>query len=137
MFRSNAGIAILKFDRTLTGQDDNFSNLPLEFSLGQNYPNPFNPITVIGYRLSKVSDVQLVVYDLLGRVVRILVNERQSPGSYEVKFSAKGASPPHGTNEGWRGSASGGDGSGLSSGVYLYRLTAGNLVQTRKMILMR
>ena len=85
------------------------------FSLGQNYPNPFNPTTVISYQLPAASDVRLVVYDVLGREVAVLVNERKTPGSYEVKF----------------------DGSGLTSGVYLYRLTAGSFVQTRKLLLLR
>jgi len=62
-----------------------------------------------------VSNVQLVVYDLLGREVSTLVNEDEGPGSYEVKF----------------------EGTGLSSGVYFYRLTADNFVQTRKLLLLR
>jgi hypothetical protein len=72
-----------------------------------------------------VSDVRLVVYDLLGREVAMLVNERKSPGSYEVKFSAKG------------GSASGGDASGLASGVYFYRLLAGGFMATKTMLLVK
>jgi hypothetical protein len=90
-------------------------NLPGQFALEQNYPNPFNPSTVVRYQLPLASNVRLVVYDLVGREVSTLVNEREGPGSYEVKF----------------------DGSGLSSGVYFYRLTADNLVQTRKLVLLR
>lgn len=89
--------------------------IPGRIDLAQNYPNPFNPTTVIGYRVPAVSDVNLVVYDLLGREVKTLVNERKMPGSYEVTFDA----------------------SDLASGVYFYRLTAGNSVQTRKMALVR
>jgi hypothetical protein len=88
---------------------------PLDFELSQNYPNPFNPTTVVRYELPAASDVKLVVYDLLGREVAVLVNEKKAPGSYDVKFDA----------------------AGLASGVYLYRLTAGNFVQTHKMILVR
>jgi hypothetical protein len=73
-----------------------------QFGLGQNYPNPFNPTTAISFQLSSVSEVKLVVYDLLGREVAVLVNERKEPGSYEIKF----------------------DGSNLASGVYFYRIQA-------------
>lgn len=77
--------------------------IPSSFSLSQNYPNPFNPSTAIGYQLSAVSRVSLKAYDVLGRLVKTLVNnEVESAGNYEVRF----------------------DGSGLASGVYFYRLTA-------------
>jgi hypothetical protein len=95
---------------------------PLSFALEQNYPNPLNPTTLIRYTVGGnrgegigVSDVSLVVYDLLGREVAELVKERKSPGTYEVVFNA-------------------GD---LASGVYLYRLTTGTFTQTRKMILVK
>jgi predicted outer membrane repeat protein len=91
------------------------ASLPLMFDLGQNYPNPFNPTTAVSYQLPAVSDVRLVVYDLLGREVAVLVNEKKAPGRYEVGFDA----------------------SGLSSGVYLYRLSAGSFVQTRKMVMVK
>jgi hypothetical protein len=89
--------------------------VPGDFALRQNYPNPFNPTTMINYQLPAASDVKLVVYDMLGREVAVLVNERETPGSYEVKFDA----------------------SGLSSGAYFYRLHAGDFVQTRKLLLTR
>jgi hypothetical protein len=89
--------------------------IPTGFSLMQNYPNPFNPVTVVGYQLPAVSDVRLGVYDLLGREVAALVNERKSPGSYEMHFDA----------------------SGLASGVYFYRLQAGDLVMTRKLLFLK
>ena len=104
------------------------ASLPRTIALEQNYPNPFNPTTVVSYQLPVVSEVRLVVYDILGREVAVLVNEKQGPGEHEVKFSA--------------GSR---DGSGLSSGVYFYRLivsSAGgdgpsSYVQTKKMLLVR
>jgi len=91
------------------------SPAPLEFVLEPNFPNPFNPTTSVPYQLSAIGDVSLKVYDLLGREVAVLVNERKEPGSYTVTFDA----------------------AALSSGVYLYRLTAGSFVETRKMILVR
>jgi chitinase len=91
------------------------AGLPTDYGLEQNYPNPFNPTTVVTYELPAASDVKLVVYDLLGREVAVLVNERKAPGNYEVQFNA----------------------SGLSSGVFLYRLTAGDFGQTRKMALVK
>jgi hypothetical protein len=86
-----------------------------EFALEQNYPNPFNPSTGIRYQVSRVSDVRLEVFDMLGRKVSTLVNERQSAGSYEVSFNA----------------------AGLASGVYFYKLSAGSFVQTKKMLLVK
>jgi hypothetical protein len=97
-----------------TGVDDNDqgSPLPASFSLSQNCPNPFNPTTVVSFQLLAVSNVRLVVYDLQGREVAVLATGRKNPGAYSLRFDA----------------------AGLSSGVYLLRLTAGNFVQTRKMI---
>ena len=89
--------------------------IPGEFRLEQNYPNPFNPRTGVRFQVSGVSDVRLTVYDLLGREVAVLVNERKPAGTYTVQF----------------------DGSALASGVYFYRLTAGEFVQSRKMILLK
>jgi hypothetical protein len=89
--------------------------LPTTYALAQNYPNPFNPTTVVSYQLPAVSDVRLVVYDLLGREVAVLLNERELPGQYEVTF----------------------DGARLSSGVYFYRLFAGSYAETKKMLAMK
>jgi len=91
------------------------ANLPRRTSLEQNYPNPFNPNSEIRYQISEFGFVRLVVCDLLGREIAVLVNERKFPGRYSVTF----------------------DGRALASGIYFYRLTAGNTVQTRKMIILR
>ena len=95
---------------------------PFSFRLGQNYPNPFNPSTRIvfsvpetGGKSAGVSEVRLAVYDMLGRQVAVLVNGKKEPGMHTVTFDA----------------------SGLSSGVYFYRLVAGSHVQARKMIYVR
>lgn len=99
----------------LTAIQSNTPQVPHAFSLDQNYPNPFNPTTAINYRLSTVGSVSLVVYDVLGRKVKTLVNESQSPGEHTVVF----------------------DGSGLASGVYFYSLHAGSYFQQRKMMLIK
>jgi hypothetical protein len=93
------------------------SEVPKQFSLGQNYPNPFNPGTKIKFQISGSSAAQtfLAVYDIGGKKISLLVNEELKPGSYEINFDA----------------------SGLSSGVYFYKLRAGNFVDTKKMILVK
>jgi len=101
------------------------ASTPKEFSLEQNYPNPFNPSTVISYQLPVNSHVTLKVYDAIGREVATLVNEVKEAGSYSVTFSAEG------------GSASGGDGTKLSSGIYFARLQSGDKVQLKKMLLIK
>ena len=99
---------------------------PAACALLQNYPNPFNPSTVISSQLPIASDVKLVVYDVVGREVAVLVDEHRAAGQYQDTFSAEGISQ-----------RSGGGGRGLASGVYIYRLTAGSFVQSRRMILMK
>jgi hypothetical protein len=89
--------------------------IPGGFILEQNYPNPFNPTTTITYRLPVAGNVALKVYDVLGRPVAALVNERQAAGSHSVKFEP----------------------GGLPSGVYFYMLQAGSFVSTKKMILLQ
>jgi hypothetical protein len=89
--------------------------LPREFWLEQNYPNPFNPTTVISFVLPAASQARLEVYDLLGRRTALLLDERKGAGRHEVRFDA----------------------SGLTSGVYIYRLTAGLSVQARKMVIVK
>ena len=91
------------------------STNPKEFALYQNYPNPFNPTTVIGYQLAVNSFVTLRVYDNIGREVRTLANGPKNAGNYSVQF----------------------DGSGLASGVYFYRLRAGDFTSVKKLILLK
>jgi len=86
---------------------------PSEFNLKQNYPNPFNPTTQIKYSVPKASKVKLEIFNILGKRVATLINKEQKPGNYQVTF----------------------DGSKLASGMYLYRLQAGNHVMTKKLIL--
>ncbi len=88
---------------------------PAKFSLNQNYPNPFNPATNLQFTIADLRFVELKVYDMLGREVATLVNEEKAPGLYSVKWDA----------------------SNIPSGTYIYRLRAGNFVETKKMILMK
>ena len=89
--------------------------VPNEFALYQNFPNPFNPVTNIKFALQKAGIVNLTVYNMLGEQIAALVNEVKEASFYNVKFDA----------------------SNLSTGVYIYRLTAGDFVQTKKMTLMK
>ncbi len=89
--------------------------VPTTYSLSQNYPNPFNPTTVIDYAIPKDSHVTLRIYDVLGQEVETLVNEEQNVGRYQVQFN----------------------GSRLASGVYFYRLVAGNHIITKKMLMLK
>lgn len=92
---------------------------PQKFCLSQNYPNPFNPSTQIRFSLDKKTHVKLAVYDVLGREVAVLLDEVKTPGEHEVLFSSSRAA------------------SSLPSGVYFYKLTTGDLIETKKMMLMR
>jgi len=89
--------------------------IPLEYQLGQNFPNPFNPITMINYQLPVTSDVNLSIYNQLGQKVATLVNKRQGAGNYQVAW----------------------DSSRFSSGIYYYRIEAGEFQDVKKMILLR
>ena len=91
------------------------SGIPTSYSLSQNYPNPFNPTTIIKYSIIKEVQVSLKVYDIIGREVASLVNQKQSAGTYNVNFDA----------------------SRIASGVYIYRIIAGNFVQSKKMMLIK
>ena len=109
----DTGYELWKLTSGPTGVKANSS--AIEFKLNQNYPNPFNPTTKINYSVAKRSFVSLKVFDMLGKVVAILVNGEKLKGTYEVKF----------------------DGANLSSGVYFYRLTADSFTKVSKMILMK
>jgi hypothetical protein len=110
-----AGVWRRPLAEMLTAVEHFDKDVPCVFSLEQNYPNPFNPTTEIVYRLPQPGTVTLTVHDMLGRVVKELVNENKDSGVHRALL----------------------DGSGLASGVYFYRLTAGTFHQTRKMLLVR
>jgi hypothetical protein len=96
------------------------TTLPLAYEISQNVPNPFNPSTEISYRLPEPGTVRLEIYNLVGQRIHTLVQEEQRAGAYTVMWDGR-------------------DGSGLevSSGVYLYRFSAGNLAETRRMLLLK
>jgi len=93
---------------------------PLELSLAQNYPNPFNPSTTIGFTLPEKSRVRLTIYNCAGREIARLLDGAREGGRYEVQWDGRDS---HGT--------------AMSSGVYLYRLTAGKRIITKKMVLLK
>jgi len=97
------------------------TNVPAAFNLYQNFPNPFNPATSIKFDIAKRGNVKLVVFDMLGRELSTLINESLNPGTYQVSFDAR----LHG------------QGSGLSSGIYLCRLQSEDYVYTMKMNLIK
>jgi hypothetical protein len=103
----------------LTGVDneenDQLNNIPHNFFLGQNYPNPFNPITQISYSIPQISYVTLKVHNLLGQEVKTLFEGFRQQGNYTVTFNS----------------------SGLSSGIYLYQMKAGNFMDTKKITLLK
>lgn len=86
-----------------------------QYSLSQNYPNPFNPSTKIKYAVPFASYITLKVYDLLGNEIATLVNEEKTTGVYEVEFR----------------------GEGMTSGIYFYKITAGNYSETKKLMLLK
>ncbi len=95
-------------------KDDNV-NIPLKYNLSQNYPNPFNPTTTISYDIQNDGIVTIKVYDILGKEMMILVNEFKQTGSYKINF----------------------DGHNFSSGIYFYKIEAGNFNDTKRMVLLK
>ncbi|MCF8243437.1 MAG: S8 family serine peptidase [Melioribacteraceae bacterium] len=98
--------------------DDNYGNdldLPLDYALSQNYPNPFNPTTKIKYAVPNSEIVQIKIFDILGRELKTLLSELKKAGTYELEFNSEG----------------------LSSGVYIYRITSGNYVNSKKMMILK
>jgi hypothetical protein len=107
-------IALL-YKQGLSSVRDERTAIPQQFVLEQNYPNPFNPSTNIRFSISMRSAVTLIVYDMLGKEVATLVNEYLEPGTYTSSFSARS----------------------LSSGLYFYQLRTDNVVETKKMSLLK
>jgi len=104
----------------IVGIDDEFAGIPQEFELYQNYPNPFNPSTLIRYALPKFSNVSLVIYNLMGQEIMRWDESDVTPGYYEKTWNGKSQA-----------------GIPVSSGIYIYRINAGDFVLTRKMVLLK
>ena len=100
-----------QYSNILTVQFD----MPRNFALSQNYPNPFNPTTMINYSVAKESNVTIKIYDVMGREVETLVNENKEPGNYEVNFNAQN----------------------LASGIYFYKMNAGDFTSIKKLTLLK
>ena len=105
----------LSIARNIGVSNEAEDQLPTEFALSQNYPNPFNPTTTINYDVPEAADVQLQVYDITGRKVAELVNTRKSAGSHSVDWNADN----------------------FATGIYIYRLTAGDFSAVRKLTLIK
>lgn len=112
-FNTNLAAAVAKYNQLTSVDDEN--GTPQRFRLSQNYPNPFNPSTSISYTIDSRSNVKLQIFDVLGNMVAEPVNEEKEAGSYNVNFNA----------------------SGLTSGTYFYRLSAGNSSLVKKMTLIK
>ena len=96
------------------------NSIPKEFSLSQNYPNPFNSTTLIQYGLKENVNVKITVYDILGRVVKSLVNDYQDAGFRSVT---------------WDGTDN--SGSSVATGLYIYKIEAGDFVSAKKMLMIK
>jgi hypothetical protein len=94
--------------------------LPNKYALYQNYPNPFNPVTTLRYNLPKDQMVNIAIYDMMGRTVRTLINRQETAGYKSIQWDAANDA-----------------GVSVSAGLYLYRIQAGDFVQTRKMVLLK
>jgi len=112
---SESGVWRRPLSEMITDVDGNHNDLPVTFDLLQNFPNPFNPSTRISFQLPKEEFVTLKIYDMLGSEISTLVNEEKPAGKYEVDFNA----------------------SQLTSGVYIYKIQAGEFTGANKMILMK
>jgi len=100
--------------------EDEFSKTPIKYSLNNNYPNPFNPLTTIRYDLPEDGFVNVTIYDMMGRTVKIMVTEEQNAGVKSVQWDATDSF-----------------GKPVSAGVYLYQIQADEYIQTKKMVLLK
>ncbi len=112
-FTSGYDIVIIKYAPSSIGIQNISGEVPTGFSLSQNYPNPFNPTTNLEFGISKSGFVTFKIYDIIGKEIETLVNDKLSPGKYKTEWNA----------------------SNYSSGVYFYKLQSDGFVETKKMLL--
>ena len=98
----------------------NSGDIPVAFALGQNFPNPFNPTTTINFSIPESGHVNIMIYDILGRHVRTLVDKSHSAGNYSVMWDATDM-----------------NGSKISAGIYFYTIKAGNFLSTKRMLFIK
>jgi hypothetical protein len=115
VYAGSDGVWARNLSDIITGINEVSHQTPIYFALSQNYPNPFNPSTIIKYSLPSVSKVTIKIYNLLGQEIKTLVNKTESAGDHQITFNA----------------------GNLPSGIYLYRIQAGDFIQTRKMVLLK
>ena len=113
--KMQAGFWNAYYQVVIVDVEDEEGALPMTYKLEQNYPNPFNPSTIIKFAVPERSMVQIKIYDILGSELVTLVNEEMEMGWYEKVFNA----------------------SGYSSGMYIYRMQAGDYINTKKMLLVK
>ena len=109
------GGAILKYNTSVIGINENQNQVPLKSALFQNYPNPFNPTTTINYYIAQASPVKITVYDLLGKQMYVFVEDIKSAGFHKFNFNSFG----------------------LASGVYFYKIEAGDYEESKKMVILK
>ncbi|HEY3252022.1 MAG TPA: SBBP repeat-containing protein [Ignavibacteria bacterium] len=112
---ANSDFCTIKYTQTGLGITQISGNIPDKYSLEQNYPNPFNPVTNINFSLPAAGKVRLIIYDMLGKEIETIVNEDLAAGTYKADFDA----------------------SKLSSGIYLYKLTANSFSEVKKMVFVK
>jgi hypothetical protein len=120
VFAGTAEVLVYDPNTVVDVQDPTNQDLPTSIEITQNYPNPFNPVTSIEYSLPVRSPVTIEIFNMLGQKVRTLVNDTKSAGSYRIEWNASDDS-----------------GKPVSTGVYLYRFSAGDVVRTKKMLLIK
>jgi len=113
--QQNIGFWYVYKQSTITSVEEEQELLPTEFKLEQNFPNPFNPTTTIKYAVPQKSNVLIKIYNIAGEEVSLLVNEEKDQGWYSIRFNS----------------------TSLASGIYIYRMQAGNYISTRKMMLIK
>ncbi len=119
--RTSGEASVVTFERgTMTSTEQEVTGKPATYALQENYPNPFNPVTTLAYQLPEESQVTITIYDMLGREVTTLVNDRKSAGRYRVQWNATNA-----------------EGRSVSSGVYFYRIRTENYEAMKKMVYLK